>query len=800
MILQDFRQAIRVLRKDAVVSLTAIAILALGIGGTSIVFSLANGLLIRPLPYPQSDRIISVQESKSRAASDGMGVVAFPNYLDMQTRTRLLGSIGLFNERLATIRGEGDAERVPAANVTYDIFRVLGVRPILGRTFNREEDLPKGPKSVVIGEDLWRIRYGASSEIIGRIINISGAQTQIIGVMPSSFRFPQTAVAWLPLQMDPAIAVRTDHFLSGIARLKPGVSIQAADAELKSMMEQINRENPVTSYGATARAFPVRDVLAGSYAAQVIMLLVAAGVLLLIACANLTNLMLVKATGRSREMAVRRAIGASRGRLIRQLITESVCLGSAGGVAGLALTYLGLPALLHLIPVDLPAWMYFGVDVRVLAFVIAASLLTSILFGIAPAFGASRVDPASTLHDFARGATQSRGRRILRNSLVVCEVALSLILLIGAGLLMRSFSALRGQSLGFDTPRIVTLYLATPDRYPAGPKSAALLDRIRESFSALSGVTSVAFASGIPFESTWGRSLTVEGFPVLALKDAPMINHTVVTPGYFHTLGIPVIAGRDFDRTDYENPLTTIVDETLAKLYWPNESAVGHRIRFGPPEDNEPWHVIVGVVRPVLNQRLIGSPRWDTYIPFNKHDAAGMSVVVRTSGNPAQLISAVRARMHDIDRDIALSAVYTLDQVVDRIAWQERFFAILFGVFAAVATALVIVGLYGVLAYAVTLRTGEIGIRMALGASTGKVLAMVLRQGLVLVAVGLAIGFAAAFAVTRVLASQLYHVSATDPVTYLGVAAIFTAVALAACWIPAYRATRVDPVRCLRSE
>ncbi len=800
-IIQDLRHALRIMRKDSVVTLAAIAILALGIGSITIVFSLANGLLVRPLPYPHSDRIVAVQEFNPTQGEDSCCEVSFPDYQDLRARTRVLDDVAIYQERLATIRGDGDAERVPAANSTDGLFRILGVAPILGRTYTREEDTENGPKVVVIGEDLWRRRYAADPNIIGRVIDVARTRTEVIGVMPSSFRFPNLAIAWLPFQFSVKNSPRTDRGAVGIARLKPGMRIEQADSELESMMEQVNREDPVTSYGNTARAIPIREVLAGSYRLEVITLLGAVGFLLLIACANITNLLLVKATARSREMAVRTALGATRTRLVRQLITESILLGVIGGGAGLALTYAGLPALLRLIPIDLPAWMNFSVDSSVLIFVTGLSLLTSIFFGIAPAFGISRVDTSAALRDSTRGATSGRGRRILRNALVVGEVALSFVLLAGAGLMIRSFLALRHQSLGYDTEHALTMYMAVPSgRYPEGPKSSVLNQVVHDQLASLPGVSAVAFASGIPLETAWGRSLTVEGFPILALKDAPLINHTVITADYFCALGIPIINGRVFSEGDYNNPLVTIVDERLAKNYWPNASAVGKRIRFGPPEDNEPWHIVVGVVAAVKNQQLADSPRWDVYIPYSKNSGAGDGILIRTSGDPTQLISAARERIKAIDPDIALSSVYTMQQILDRTSWRERFFTVLFAVFAALAMLLVAVGLYGVLAYTVSLRTGEIGIRIALGASAARVQIMILKQGLALVVSGLAIGAFAAIALTRLLASELFAVKSTDPFTFTAVAILLSIVALAACWLPARRVMRLDPIVCLRTE
>jgi putative ABC transport system permease protein len=383
----------------------------------------------------------------------------------------------------------------------------------------------------------------------------------------------------------------------------------------------------------------------------------------------------------------------------------------------------------------------------------------------------------------------------------VGEVALSFILLAGAGLMIRSFLALRHQSLGYDTEHTLTMYMAAPSvRYPQGPKSTALNQQVHDQLASLPGVSAVAFASGVPLETTWWRSLTVEGFPILSLKDAPMINHTVITPDYFRALGIRLIDGRVFTEDDFNNPRVTIIDERLAKKYWPNSSAVGKRVRFGPPEDNEPWHTIVGVVAAVKNQHLAVSARWDVYLPYSKNSGVGDGIVIRSSGDPAQLIVAARERMKAIDPDIALSSVYTMQQILERISWKERFFAVLFTVFAALAMLLVAVGLYGVLAYTVSLRTDEIGIRMALGASAAPLHSMILTTGLVVVASGVSVGATGAFALTRLLASELFAVKSTDPLTFTSVAVLLSVVALAACWLPARRAMRVDPMVCLRTE
>jgi putative ABC transport system permease protein len=797
---QDLRHAARVMRKDRLATATGISVLALGIGAATLVFSLVSGVLVRPLPYADAERLVAVEEYHPLHAPRGMGV-AFPNYQDLRARARTLDELAVFTEGQATLRGEGEAEVVPAGFVSDGLFPVLGVPPLMGRVFTAAEDVPKGPRVVVLGEELWRRRHGGDPDVIGKTVGVGSDRYEVIGVMPASFHFPERALLWMPLQLSPADAKRTDHFLEGVGRLRPGVDVAQATDELASLMSQINAENPGTDYANTARAVPLRRHAAGDYRLASLTLLGGVFFLLLIACASVANLLLVKASVRAREMAIRTALGASRGRLVRQLVAESVLLGLVGGAVGTALATALLPVVVTLVPVELPRWMAFQMDGRVLGFAVGLSLATSLLFGLVPALGLARADVGGTLQEGGRGRTGGVVAQRVRQILVVAEVALSLLLLAAAGLMLRSFVSMRTQALGFEPRSVLTLRLATPDRrYPPGPQARALVQRLRDEVQALPGVRSVAFASNVPLGGTWGRSLTVEGYPVLPLKDAPMINHTVATPGYFRTLGIPLLEGRDFTDADWDNPRVTVVDRSIAARYWPGESAIGKRVRFGPPEANEPWHTIVGVVGDVRSQDLARTGRWDVYIPFAEGFSPSLAVAVRTSGDPLRQAAGVRARIVAVDRDVAVSQVRSLVQVVDRAAWRERFVAVLLAVFAGAALVLTAVGLYGVLAYAVSLRSREIGIRMALGASARAVRSMVARQGLRLTVLGLALGTLGAAALGRLLASQLHHVSPADPATYLGVLLLLAIVAGLAIYVPARRATRVDPVVTLRQE
>jgi putative ABC transport system permease protein len=797
MIVHDLRYAFRILRKDFSVTAAAVLILALGIGSTTLVFSLANGLLLRPLPYPQPERIIAVMESSPKDPNERTQI-SFPNYFDIRARTRLLEDIGVYVSAQWPVRTGDSAERVPGARVSDGVFRVLGLDALLGRTISREDDAPNGPQVVVLSEGLWQRAYGRDPKVLGKTLQIDNSPFTVIGVMPAGFHFPDRADFWLPLQLDPAKAARTDYFLHAVARLKPGVSVEQATSELESLLEQIHRENPVVNNNWTAHAIPIRDFVAASYRKAVITLLVAVSLLLLIACANVCNLLLVKASARVREIAVRTALGATRSRLLRQLITESVLLGLAGGASGVVLAYAGIPALLSLIPVQLPLWMNFVPDHRVLGFALAISLLTTLGFGIIPAFGSFHSDLTDSLKEGGRGTTGMRGK-FTRHVLVVGEVALSVILLAGAGLMIRSFLALRMQDLGYRPENVLTMSIDYPEkRYPDGAPARALLRRLTEETSSLPGVVSTAFSTGVPLDDGWGRIFTVEEHPV-DLKDMTFINHVVVTPGYFRTLAIPLLQGRDFTEHDFDAPRIVIVSHSFAKRNWPNENPLGKRIRFGPPKNNEPWHTVVGVVADTKHGTYKGEDRNSVYLPYNP-EISPNALLVRTAGDPLQLQQALRARIIALDSDIVVSRVFSLEQIIALVSWQDRFLTVVFTAFAALALLLAAVGLYATISYSVSLSTHEIGIRMALGASVSRVRAMILRQGMTLAGAGLVIGLAVAFVLARLLKSQLYSISPSDPATYVAVPIVLILVAALAAFLPTRRATRVDPVVALRHE
>ena len=821
-ILQDTRYGARMLRKSPGLTSVAVLSLALGMGAISTIFSFVNGIMLRPLPYPHSERLVILDETAARQGMASMSV-SYPNFLDWRERNQSFEDIacydtGGFAMSSGTGNGSIEPEQIKGAFVNQGMFEILGVAPILGRTFTADEDQPDHDLVVILGYGLWQRRYGGDPNILGQTLTMNNRQRIVIGVMPKGFQFPEVADAWGPLALTPKIYTRTDHGLQAIARLKPGVTLEQAQAEMTGIAANIETENPVTNEGLGVNVIDLRANLVGDYKKALLILLGVVAFVLLIACVNVANLLLARATARQKEIAIRAALGANRRRIVRQLMTESLLLGVISGAAGLVLALWGMDLLLAAIPIDIPFWMKFDLDWRVLGFTGACSVLTGFVFGTAPAFQASNPDLNETLKEGGRsGAGAGRGR--LRSLLVVAEIALSLVLLVGAGLMMRSFISLQSVNAGINPEGVLTFNIGLPGaKYrPAQARIAffsQLLDRVRS----IPGVVSAGSNSGLPLSgNNWGRSLTVEGFPVLSVGQAPMINHCVISPGYFKAMGIPILKGRDFDERDTKaqsapqlavrdggmpsvSTGVTIIDERLAREYWPDEDPIGKRIRFGPPEDNEPWHTIVGVAGEVKHERLDASTRKSVYLPFAQMPIGGSSIVVRTSGQPGNLISAVRAQVKELDPDLPITRMMPMGEIVARSVWQPRLYTALFGVFAAVALILATVGIYGVMSYAVTQRTREIGLRMALGADRKDVMKLVVGHGVVITAIGIGAGLGAAVGLTRLMSSLLFGVTATDPLTFAAVSVVLAGVALGACFVPALRAAKVDPMIALRYE
>jgi putative ABC transport system permease protein len=799
---QDVRYGVRSLLKKPGFAFVAVLTLALGIGANSTIFSFVNAVLLRPLPYANPERLVALDENSSKQGVAAMGV-SFPNFLDWREQNHVFEGIAAYGEDTYTLSGGGEPEQVPGARISSGLFEILGIQPMMGRTFRAEEDSPTNDTVVILSYGLWQRRFAGNPNILGQSISVGNRPHTIIGVMPAGFRFPEVADMWRPLALDTTMWTRNDHGLSAIARLKPNVTLEQAQGDMIAVARHIEEQNPVTNEGFGVTVSNLRDQLVGDYRKALMILLGVVSFVLLIACANVANLLLARSVGRQKEIAIRATLGASRWRIVRQLVTESLLLSAIGGVLGLVLAVWGIDLLLAAIPIEFPFWMKFSLDGRVVGFTVVISMLTGVVFGLAPAIQASKIELNETLKEGGRNAGAATGHRRLRSLLVVSELALSLVLLTGAGLMMQSFMRLQRVNSGVNPNNVLTLAVPLPKaKYEEEEKRRAFFQQLIERVRSVPGVESAGAVSNLPLGgSRWGRSLTVEGRPVLSVGEAPVINHCVITPDYFRSMGIPLLTGRDFNETDNKDSLkVTVIDERLAREYWPNESPVGKRIRFGPPESNEPWHTIVGVVGEVRHQRLDMSTRKSIYIPFQQLPIREMTITVRAAGDPLSLVGAVRNQVRALDADQPVTNVRPMTEVISRSVWQPRLYAILFGVFAVVALVLSSVGIYGVMSYAVTQRTHEIGIRMALGARQSDVLRMVVGQGLILTLFGIALGLLGAFGVTRVMSSLLFGVTATDPVTFLSVSLLLGCVALLACYIPARRATRVDPMTALRYE
>ncbi|MEN3332443.1 MAG: hypothetical protein V7641_1808 [Blastocatellia bacterium] len=800
-LLQDLRYGWRMLLKRPSFTLVAIITLALGIGANTTIFSFVNGILLRSLPYPQPERLVLLDENALKRGITSMGV-SFPNFLDWREQNRVFEDIAAYDTSSLALTGSGEPEQLQGAGISHGLLEILRVSPLMGRTFTEEEDRPKQDTVVILSHGLWQRRFGGDPNIIGQNILLNARPFTVIAVMPPDFRFPEVAEFWVPMALDTQMYTRNDHGLEAVARLKDGISIAQARAEMNDLAERIEQQNPVTNEGMGVSVTGMHQALAGDYRQALIILLSVVGCVLLVACANVANLMLVRATTRQKEIAVRAALGASRWRIVRQLLTESLLLGAAGGALGLLMAVWGLDLLLAAIPIKLPFWMKFGLDLRVLGFTFGVSILTGLGFGILPALQASRTNLNETLKEGGRSAAGT-GRQRSRSLFVVAEIALSLVLLAGAGLMMRSFLRLQQVNPGINPAGVMSMRINLPRiKYTEASRRNDYYQQLMERLRALPGVEAAGAVSTLPLSgNTWGRSLTVEGFPVLSVGQAPLIQHNVITPGYFRTMGIPLLEGRDFTDADTENgPKITIIDQRLAREYWPNESAIGKRIRFGPPEGNEPWHTIVGVVGAVRHERLEAITRNSVYLPHTEIPIGRMSLVVRAAASPERMVEPVRGQIRELDPDLPITNVRTMSEVVAQSVWQPRLYTILFGIFAAVALLLAAIGLYGVMAYTVTIRTHEIGLRVALGARPGDVLRLIAGQGIKLVMIGVATGLGAALLLTRLMASLLFSTSASDPLTFAGIAVLLTLVALLACYVPARRATKVDPMVALRYE
>ncbi len=801
--LSDFRFAVRSLARRPGFAVVVVATLALGIGAVTAIFSVVDALLVRPLPYQNPEELVAVWERNASRNRD-VNTVAVPNFLAWKASSNSFADLAAAYPAGVTLTGAGEPERVEAAWVTPSLPGLLGIEPLLGRFFTPEEVQAGDRRVALLGHGLWQRRFGGAADVVGRSLRISGEEHVVVGVMPRGFALPDMlegfgaldeAEIYLPLTLENEYSGR---FLLVLGRLAPDVGLAAARTEMAVLAGRLAEEHEYND-GWDANLVPLHEQLVGGERRALLVLFGAVGLVLLIACVNVANLLLARATARQREIAVRTSLGATRGRLVSQLLTESLLLSAAGGVAGVLLAIWGVEALLALAPEALPRFAEIGIDRRVLFFAAAASLVSTFVFGLFPAFRATRGQLQEALREGERGGT-SLGSQRLRGGLVIVEVALALMLLVGSGLLIRSFSRLIDVDPGFRAGDLASFRIALPSSdYSESERVVAFYRELLSRVETMPGVESAGAAMTQPFDGIGiGTSFFVDG-PDPGMGKRPVADIRPVTPGYFKALGISLLQGRDFAAEDgAEVSRKAIVSEALVREFWPDGKALGKRVSVNL--DGLLPYEVVGVVSDVRHMGLDTTPRSMIYIPHAQFPVSTMTVVARTSSALTPFAAAVREAVAELDKSLPVYRVRTMDELVASSVSEERFQATLLTVFAAVALALAAVGLYGLLAFAVGQRTCEIGVRLALGARRGQVLGLVVRRALALTLAGLALGLLASFAFSRVLESLLFEVSATDPWTYGVVAGVLLAVALAASVVPARRASRIDPITALRHE
>jgi len=806
------------LLKNPGITLVVILALALGIGANTAIFSVVNAVLLRPLPYDEADRLVFLNETSK--VMDEISI-SYPNFTDWRNQNHVFEKIGVYNRSSYNLTGAGEAERIITGQVSADLFSALRVNAAMGRVFTNDEDKPGGPPVVVLSYGLWQRRFGGQASILNQPLTLNNKSYTVIGVMPQGFAYPGRVEMWVPvgqLSDQSSWLQRGNHpGLYGVARLKPGITLAQAKAEMDTIGANLEQQYNDSNAGNGVGVRPLLEVFVSDIRRALWVLFAAVGFVLLIACANIANLLLARATARQKEMAIRSAMGAGRWRIARQLLTESVLLSLVGGTLGLLLARWGTELILYISPDAIPRSREIGLNWQVLAFTIALSFVTGIVFGLVPALQASIVDVHETLKETGRGVSR---RHWLRSSLVIVEVASTLVLLIGAGLLIRSFYRLQKVNPGFSYEHLTSFSVALPQKkYTTDEQRADFYKRLLENIRSVPGVQATAAASGLPLGNNgWQTSFLIAGQPVPPRNQTPLMEACLVTPDYFRAMNIPLLRGRYFaDRDDRSHLVgrdlsklnederemagvnAIVIDEEFARRYWPKEEAVGKQIQLG--REKPLLLTVVGVVGRVKMEGLNhDSHRVQGYLPFNQIPNGGMTVIIKGASDPNQLIAAVREQVKAIDPDQPIYSIRTMDDIRAESIAPERLNLTLLSIFAGIALVLAVVGIYGVMSYAVTQRTHEIGIRMAIGAESRHVFQMILGQGMTLALIGVALGLVGAFALTRLMTTMLFGVGATDPATFAAIAALLTTVALVACYIPGRRATKVDPVVSLRYE
>jgi putative ABC transport system permease protein len=808
--LNDLRYSIRMLRKSPGFTAVVVLTLALGIGANTAIFSVVNAVLLRPLPYREPDRLVTVRENMPKMKFFA-GTVTAGQFLDYKAGNEVFSDVAAFNSFGVNLTGVGEPQHIRAARVSADLFQLLGIAPVRGRGFLSEEDRTGSDQVMVLGYSLWQRQFGGDAKVIGKTLQLDDKPFTIVGIMPPQFQFPhagtpfaEPAELWVPLALPPEEV--SDHAGSFnyclIARLKPKVSIQQAQANMDAVAARFPRQHPDVYKGdliVTASVFPFAEEIVGKARPWLLILLGAVGVVLLMACANVANLMLARGAGRQREMAVRRALGAGTGQLVRQLLTESSLLSSLGGGAGLLLTVWLTGLIKALGPRAVPRLQDANLDLTVIAFALLASLLTGFVFGLFPAIQSSQFGLNEALKEAGWRSGQSRATQRMRSSLVVLETASAVVLLISAGLLAQSFVRVLRASPGFDPAGVLVARTMLPESRYAQPKLAkGIHQQVIERLAALPGVEAAAAASNLPLADEWKIGFRIEGHDE---NEFNLANNTWVSSDYFRTLGIQLVKGRTFTNGDREGaPAVILVNEVMARRYWPGENPIGKRLKWGgwQPE----WLMVVGVVADVKTSALDADAKPAIYMSLMQVPRARLNAVyvLRTPGDASRLTFAVRDAIRSVDSNLPTYDILTLNQIVSASLSQRRFLLVLVLSFAASALGLSAIALYGAVSYSVSQRTREIGVRVALGAQHRDVLKLVLGQGMRMSLMGVTFGFVGALAITRVMSSLLYQVRPADPATFVCSALLLTVIALVACWLPARRATKVDPMVALRYE
>jgi predicted permease len=811
-LLADIRYALREYRKSLAFTILAVLTLALGIGANTAIFSVVNAALLRALPFRDPERLVQIWHVPPAKSFPGLTqfAVSAANYLDWQDQNHSFDQMAIYSFAQANLSTQGHAEALDAASVSQKFFSVLGSQPILGRTFAPDEDQPGHGNVVILGNALWQTQFGGDRGIIGRQIELNREPYTVVGVMPSDMRFPSWAQFWMPMAWtDQQRAVRGEHHYGVIGRLKSGIELNQAQAEMNAISHRLELQYPEDDKGWGAIVIPLREQMVGDVRPALLVLLGAVAFVLLIACANVANLFVAKALARRKEIAIRIALGASRSRILRQILTETTVLSIAGGALGLALSPFVIRLIVAFLSDRLPASIQPTVDAAVLTFTLAISILTGALAGLIPAWRLTGYGLNEAMKAGLGRTDSDTGGNRTRNVLVVFEVALSLVLLIGAGLMIRSLVRLRGVDPGFDARNVLTLTArVSRNRFPDPQRQTAFYDQVLQRIKALPGVDSAGAIDSLPLGDGSNQPVEIEGSPKLPMSEQPEVAVRMVTPGYLRTMRIPLLRGRDLSDDDTaDRPGAILISESMARRFWPNENPVGKHLimSFIPGKTRE----VVGVVGDVKQRGLnLLEPVPSLYMPLAQlstpltggWQSFPMSLVVRTHSAPETVANAVTGAVRSVDPEIPTADVMSLQAYLSNSLSEQQMSMLLLGSFAGLALLLASIGIYSVLSYAVRRRVSEIGIRMALGAQTRDVLTMILWQGAKLAAVGVGIGVAVALGLSRLMASQLFGITATDPLTFLAVALLLMAVAMAACYLPALRATRIEPVTALRCE